>query len=90
MATRAELAEEFRSTFGHQTRQQKPGEQLVSIDPLLAKLKEMRIPLKRIGYMSKGHTGGKFLKLHLTNDPCEEKQGRVLYFDADQKLAKGE
>jgi hypothetical protein len=89
MVTRAELAEEFRTIFGHETHQRRPGDRLVSIEPMLAKLRQMQLPLERVAYMSRRYSGGRFLKLHLTNKPGE-KQCRVLHFDADQNLVKGE
>lgn len=83
-----DLAYRFREAFGHKTTG-RVGERLEPIDKLLAKLKAMKVPRTRIGYTSIGRTNGTFLKLHLTNVPGEA-QSRVLYFNAEQELVKGQ
>ena len=85
---RYDIAYRFREAFGHKTTG-KVGERLEPIDTLLDKLKELKIPRRRIGYTSIGNTGGRFLKLHLTTEPGEA-AGRVLYFNEQQELVKGQ
>lgn len=83
---RTDLAYRFREAFGYKT-VGKSGERLEPINIMLAKLQEMGIPSRRIGYTSVGRTDGTFLKLHLKLLKGQQ-SGRVLYFSKEQKLVK--
>lgn len=85
---RADLAYRYRDAFGFETIG-RVCERLEPIDIMLAKLREMGIPSVRIGYTSVGRTNGTFLKLHLKLLKGEQ-SGRVLYFNKEQELVKGQ